>query len=237
MNSAVHASSPNSRPPCPVVLGIAGCSGSGKTTLALALARTLGANAPPAESSPAIHAAALHFPIDHYYRDLSHLPFEERMQQNFDNPAMIEVPLLAAQVSALARGLAIERPLYDFSAHARIPGRSETIGPASVVIVEGLFALHYAELQPLYHLRIYVDALDEFCFERRLRRDMIERGRTEDSVRRQWAATVQPAANQIIKPSAVNADLILNGADPIEGNVERLLGELRKRYLLAQETR
>jgi uridine kinase len=205
-------------PPRPIVIGIAGCSGSGKSTLALALARIAG---------------GLHFPIDHYYRDLSHLPFEERIRQNFDDPSMIEVQLLAAHVSALARGLTVERPLYDFSTHSRVPGRSETIGPASLVIVEGLFALHYAELQPLYNLRVFVEAPDALCLERRLSRDRLERGRTEDSVRIQWAATVQPAADAIIKHSALRADLTLNGTAPIEGNVVRLLGELRKRDLVA----
>jgi len=220
MSSAAHGSSSNV---LPIVLGIAGCSGSGKTTLALALARAL--NAP--------RLPAIHFPIDHYYRDLSHIPAEERRNQNFDDPAMIEVPLLAAHVSALARGLAIERPLYDFSKHTRIPGRSEAIGPASLVIVEGLFALHYAELQPLYHLCIFVEAPDALCFERRLRRDMTERGRSEESVCRQWAATVQPAADRIVKPSAICADLTLDGAAPIEENVECILTELRMRGLLA----
>jgi uridine kinase len=207
---------------CPVVLGIAGCSGSGKSTLAKALARIPG---------------ALHFPIDHYYRDLSHIPVEERRNQNFDDPAMIEVSLLAVHVSALARGLAIERPLYDFSTHSRVPGRSETIGPASLVIVEGLFALHYAELQPLYNLRVFVEAPDALCFERRLNRDMLERGRTEDSIRCQWAATVQSAADAIVKPSALCADLTLNGAVAIDGNVDRVLSELRGRGLLAQDSR
>jgi len=90
----------------PVVLGIAGCSGSGKTTLAAELARELGGT---------------HFPLDHYYRDLAHLPVAERYQQNFDDPELIERPLLAAHVAALARGEAIERPLYDFSTHTRVP--------------------------------------------------------------------------------------------------------------------
>jgi uridine kinase len=237
MNSVVHGFSSNSHFARPVVVGIAGCSGSGKSTLALALARVLGADNLPTDCSSATCPPAVHFPIDHYYRDLSHIPVEERRNQNFDDPAMIEVPLLAAHVSALARGLSIERPLYDFSRHARIPGRSETIGPASLVIVEGLFALHYAELQPLFHLRVFVEAPDEICFERRLSRDMIERGRTEVSVRRQWLATVQPAAERIVKPSATSADLTLDGAAPVELNVDRLFGELRGRGLMAMEAR
>ncbi len=233
MISTVLGCSQSSRP---VVLGIAGCSGSGKSTLARALALIFSADRPQADSSSEFRPPAIHFPIDHYYRDLSHFPPEDRRNQNFDDPAMIDVPLLASHVSALAHGLSIERPLYDFSTHTRIPGRSETIGPASLLIVEGLFALHYAELRPLVHLRVFVEAPDALCFERRLRRDMMERGRTEASVRRQWAATVLPAADEIVKPSALRADLTLDGASSVEHNVDRVLTELRKRGLLAQES-
>jgi hypothetical protein len=96
----------------PVVLAIAGCSGSGKTTLAAELARNLG---------------GIHFPLDNYYRDMAHLPLAERVRQNFDDPALIESSLLATHVAALARGEAIERPLYDFSTHTHIPSQTETI--------------------------------------------------------------------------------------------------------------
>jgi uridine kinase len=144
-----------------VVLGIAGCSGSGKTTLATELARTL---------------SGIHFPLDSYYRDLAHLPLSERVRQNFDDPALIEAPLLALHVSALARGEAIERPVYDFATYTRVLGRTETVRPAPFLIVEGLFTLVYPELLPLYHLRVYVDTPDDACFDRRLRRDVEERG-------------------------------------------------------------
>src|SRR5580658_5737094 len=93
----------------PVMLAVAGASGSGKTTLAAELARTLG---------------GLHFSLDTYYRDLSHLPVSERAQQNFDDPAMIEVPLLTAHLEALSRGETIERPLYSFAEYIRIPGQT-----------------------------------------------------------------------------------------------------------------
>ena len=117
----------------PVILGFAGCSGSGKTTLAIELAREL---------------SGLHFPLDHYYRDLSHLPPSQRPLQNFDDPAMIESPLLAAHIAALARGESIQRPLYDFSTHSRVPGRTETVSPGALVLVEGIFALAYPESCP-----------------------------------------------------------------------------------------
>ena len=112
----------------PVVVAIAGCSGSGKTTLAAELARTLG---------------GVPYPLDNYYRDLGHLPLAERAQQNLDDPAMIESPLLATHIAALARGEAVERPLYDFATYVRIEGRTETVQAGAFLVVEGIFALYY----------------------------------------------------------------------------------------------
>jgi uridine kinase len=202
----------------PIVLGIAGCSGSGKSTLAVELARSLNGT---------------HFPIDHYYRDLAHLPLAERNLQNFDDPALIETPLLVAHIASLARGHAIERPLYDFSTHTRVPGRTERIAPGAFLVVEGLFALHYADLLPLYHLRIYTETPDALCFERRLKRDTEQRGRTPESVRQQYEATVRPASIKFVRPSAAHANLTVDGADALDWKVERVVTELRNRGLLA----
>lgn len=216
---AVHAGRKGPRLPFPpVVLGIAGCSGSGKTTLAAELARTLG---------------GIHFHLDNYYRDLSHLPFEERIRQNFDDPAIIESPLLAAHVAALARGETIQRPLYDFSTHTRVPNRTEPVRAGAYLIVEGLFALYYPALIPLYHLRVYIDTPDPLCFERRLRRDVEERGRTPESVRRQYEATVRPSSMTFVRPSAAHADLSVDGSGALDWKVERVLTELRSHGLLA----
>jgi len=201
----------------PVVLGIAGASGSGKTTLAMELAREL---------------EGLHFPLDNYYRDLSHLPMEERARQNFDHPDLIESELLAADVAALAKGRQVERPRYDFSTYIRIAGETDTVRAGAFVLVEGLFALHYPALLPLYQLRVYVDTPDELCLERRLRRDMEERGRTAESVRRQYEQTVRPASEKYVRPSAVHADLNLDGATALDWKVEQVLSEMRRRGLL-----
>lgn len=201
----------------PVVVGIAGCSGSGKTTLAAALARTLG---------------GVHFSLDNYYRDLAHLPLAERARQNFDDPALIESPLLAAHVAALAAGHVIDRPLYDFSTYTRIPGQTEAVHPGAFLLVESLFALCYPELLPLYQMRIYIDTPDELCFERRLKRDIEQRGRTPESVRRQYEATVRPASIAFIRPSAVHADLVLDGTGALDWKIERVLSEMHTRGLL-----
>jgi uridine kinase len=207
---------PSAPHPSAIVLGIGGCSGSGKTTLAEALAHTLG---------------GIPFPLDNYYRDLSHVPPAERAATNFDDPATIESSLLAAHVSALARGEAIERPLYDFSQHIRIPERTETIAHAPFLIVEGIFALCYAELLPLYRLRIFVDTPDNTCFARRLERDISARGRTEESVRLQYENTVRPAATRWVRPSAGSADLVVDGTGNLDWSVERVVSELRRRSL------
>ncbi len=201
----------------PAVIGIAGASGSGKTTLAAELAREL---------------SGIYFPIDNYYRDLCHLPHAERAKQNFDDPAIIESPLLAAHVAALARGETIERPIYDFSSHTRVLDRTEKVRPGPFVLVEGLFALHYAELLPLYQLRVYIDTPDDVCFERRMRRDTLERGRTRESVRVQYETTVRPASITWVRPSAKNADLVIDGTAALDWKVEQVLSAMRKQGLL-----
>jgi len=202
----------------PLMVAVAGASGSGKTTLAAELARALG---------------GLHFSLDTYYRDLSHLPVEERALQNFDDPAMIEVPLLAAHIGGLARGHAIERPVYSFVEYIRIPGETETIHPGAVVVVEGLFAIYFPELRPFYQFTVYVDTTDDVCFERRLKRDVEERGREPGSVRRQYDATVRPCGLAFVRPLIDFADLVVDGTDPLDFKVELVMHTLKKRGLLS----
>ena len=201
----------------PLMLAVAGASGSGKTTLAAELARTLG---------------GLHFSLDTYYRDLSDLPVAERALQNFDDPSMIELPLLAAHLEALSRGETIERPLYSFAEYIRIPGQTETIRPEAVVIVEGLFTLYFPQLRPLYQFSVFIDTADDICFERRLKRDKEERGRSPESVRKQYDATVRPCGLAFVRPLIDFADLSVDGTDPLDFKVEQVMSTLRKRRLL-----
>jgi uridine kinase len=200
----------------PTVLGIAGCSGSGKTTLADELARTFG---------------GLRFQLDDYYLDLGHMPLAERVKKNFDDPAMIQISLLAAHIGALARGEAINRPIYDFTTYTRVENRTERVSPSPYLIVEGLFALYYRELLPFYHLRVYVDTPDTLCFERRLKRDTEQRGRIVESVRHQYESTVRPASLAFVQPSAANADFVVDGTGALDWKVERVIAEMRKRGL------
>ena len=201
----------------PTVVAVAGCSGSGKTTLANELARMLG---------------GLRFHLDDYYVDLSDIPLPERVKQNFDDPALIEIPLLAEHIAALARGESIDRPVYDFGTYTRVRGRTRRVDAGPFLIVEGIFALHYRELLPYYSLRIYVDTPDELCFERRVKRDVDERGRSPESVRYQYDLTVRPSSETYVRPSAARADLIVDGTGALDWKVERVITEMRQRGLL-----
>lgn len=203
--------------PKPLVIAIAGCSGSGKTTLARELATQLDATL---------------FAFDLYYRDLSHIPREQRDHTNFDHPDSLEHELLVEHVQFLAEGKSIRRPVYDFKTHSRVPNEFDPVSPTRVVIVEGILALHYPELRPLYNFSIYVDAPNEICLNRRIYRDMRERGRTEQSVRDQFEATARPMAELYVVPSQQHANMIVKGTEALDWSVESVLVELNRRELL-----
>lgn len=206
-------------PTRPVILGIAGCSGSGKTTLARELATQLN---------------AVIFPLDWYYRDLSHFPLDRRDKQNFDHPDSLESELFIEHIRGLRAGHPIQRPRYDFSLHTRVPGVFDLIVPTRVVIVEGILALHFPDLLPLYDFSIYVDAPHDVCLTRRIHRDMRERGRTEASVRAQFDATARPMADLYVLPSQSRATITVHGTESLDWSIEHVLRELNKRGLLSE---
>ena len=213
----MHSSEQLSHLNKPLVIGIAGCSGSGKTTLAHELTTQLDAT---------------FFPLDLYYRDLSQFPLDTRHKLNFDHPDSLESELIIEHVRGLAAGQPIDRPVYDFKTHSRVLGSFDTITPTSVVIVEGILALHYPELLPLYHFSIYVNAPNEVCLNRRIYRDMLERGRTEESVRAQFEATAKPMADLYVLPSAANATITVEGTDSLDWSVEQILQRLNRLRLI-----
>jgi uridine kinase len=185
------------------LIGIAGPSGAGKTELARALARLLDA--------PVLA-------LDCYYRDLADLSFEERAAFNFDSPEAIEQELLFEHLRRLVAGGAIDVPVYDFTAHRRTV-RTEPLGGSEFILFEGLWVLHWEEVRRLLGSSVYVDAPDEVCFERRMARDRIERGRSAESVLAQYTATVRPGARQYILPTRRWAGLVVSGTDPLEQTV------------------
>jgi uridine kinase len=192
------------------LIGIAGPSGSGKTLLARAVAARTGATV---------------LALDHYYRDLSHLPLAERERVNFDEPAALDWALAVEQVAALRRGLAIERPEYDFTTHTRraVTARVE---PGPAVVVDGIFALHSEAMRALFDLRVFVELEDAVCLERRLERDLRERDRTRESVLQQYAETVRPMAERWVLPTRAHADVVVRGDADLEESARAVLARL-----------
>lgn len=133
---------------------------------------------------------------------------EEREKNNYDHPKAFEHELLLEHLECLKRGESIEYPSYCYKTHTRLQ-QTQTLKPAPVIIVEGIMLLASPELSPLYDVKIYVDTSLDICLLRRIKRDISERGRTLDSVAKQWESTVKPMYHQFIAPSRFTADVIV----------------------------
>lgn len=185
----------------PLVIGIAGGTASGKTTVAHRFAAA---------------CQALLLSHDRYYVD-----FPEPRGANFDHPDSLDTPLLVAHLDALRAGRPAALPVYDFPTHRRL-AHTESVDPRPVIVVEGILVLADPALRARFDLRVFVDAPDDIRFIRRLRRDVRERGRTVESVIEQYLATVRPMHLTYVAPSRAAADLVLDGTDGVDGQVERL---------------
>ena len=201
MSNANRSSPAHPTGKSPVVIAIAGPSCSGKTELAHRLCAAL------KEHRPAL------FPFDGYYLDLAHLPMDEITRHNFDSPGSLDESLLKMHLRTLARGGSVERPCYDYATHRRTG--TQRLDPGELLIAEGLFALYWEDLLPLYAMRIYVDLDDAACLKRRQARDERERGASPEFTLWQWAAHVKPMADAHIRPTLCRADLVLDGAAPL----------------------
>jgi uridine kinase len=194
------------------LIGIAGPSGAGKSFLAKYV-------------KGALQAEVLE--LDRYYRDLSHLPLAERARMNFDAPEALEHELLIKQVAQLRNRETVQLPIYDFTTHTRTT-RKETLQPSEVIIVEGLFTLHWPGLRELLSTKVYVDLHDELCLARRTARDVRERGRTPQSVAEQYHVTVAPMARRYVRPTIAHADVVVVGTERIEDGVTRVVEHYRR---------
>ena len=168
----------------PIMVGISGGSGAGKSTLAHALSRALDGRAVVVEQ-------------DAYYRCRGHLPLEERSRVNFDHPDAVDLELLAEHLEELKQGRAVEKPFYDFATHSRLD-KTVPVKPAPVVIAEGLFLFVREDLRNLFDLRVFVDADADIRLARRLKRDVVERGRTVESVLEQYFESVRPMHEEFV---------------------------------------
>lgn len=207
----------NMNHPDPLVIGIAGGSGSGKTTVAQEILQRVG---------PERIAFLQH---DSYYKDLGGLPPAQRIEVNFDHPNSLETDLLIQHIASLRDGKSVEVPIYDFASHRRT-GKTFIVQPHRVIIVEGILIFTELTLREMFDVKIFVDTDADIRFIRRLERDITERGRTTESVIKQYQSTVRPMHLEFVEPSKRYADVIIpeggfNTAalDMVTARVEALL--------------
>jgi uridine kinase len=180
----------------PIVIGIAGGSGSGKTTLAELIIDRVGSD------------QIAYLPHDAYYKDLSKLPPNQRAAVNFDHPDSLDNELLIQHVERLKRYQPVDLPIYDFKTHTRTD-HTLKIDARPVIMVEGILIFAEPPLRKLLDVKIFVDTDSDIRFIRRLDRDIEERGRSVDSVVRQYLATVRPMHLEFVEPSKRYADMII----------------------------
>jgi uridine kinase len=184
----------------PHIIGVAGPSSSGKTELSRQLQQRL----------PGTSIVSL----DSYYRGMEEIPLEARKKVNFDHPDALDWELLHVHLQAMTAGQGFDEPVYSFAAYARSDA-VRRIEPSEFVVVEGLFVLYWPELRHMLDTKVYVETAADVCFARRLRRDVVERGRTEASVREQYERTVRPSAEWFVHPTKKYADLVVSGEEPL----------------------
>lgn len=180
----------------PIVIGVTGGSGSGKTSVSRAIFDHFSGH------------SILMLEQDFYYKDQSHLSFEERLKTNYDHPFAFDTDLLIKHVENLIDFKAIDKPVYDYAKHTR----SDQIihqEPKEVIIIEGILILDDPRLRELMDIKVYVDTDDDIRIIRRIKRDIEERGRTLDSVIEQYLNVVKPMHNQFVEPTKRYADIII----------------------------
>jgi uridine kinase len=199
------------------LIGIAGGTGSGKTTVAEKIVE-------------ALPGQALMVQQDAYYRDRAHLTPAERARINFDEPAAIDNELLAAQLRQLRAGRPVDAPLYDFATHTR---RRETrrLDPCAIVVVEGILLFAVEEVRELFDLRLFVDTPDDVRLLRRIRRDLVDRGRDIDTIAEQYLSSVRAMHELHVAPTKRHAHLIIPEGGENSQALEVIVG--RMLHLLA----
>ena len=194
------------------MIGVVGGSGAGKTTLVWSLADRLGAD-----------VSVLWF--DEYYHDLVHLTPDERALVNYDHPDSLDVDLLVSHLDGLLAGRPAEVPVYDFTTHTRT-GTTRRVEPRPVIVVDGILVLAFPVIRERLDVSVFVEAPAEVRLARRLDRDVRERGRTPESVRTQFAATVAPMHDAFVSPCRDLADLTLDGQGDLVANLGLIVDRL-----------
>ncbi len=203
----------------PYLIGISGGSCSGKTSLALGLARCLD------DLQPIV------VPLDSYYFDLEHIPEEERARYNFDHPGAIDFDMFENHLVRLLDGKEALIPVYDYESHTRAPkGEWIPVSPVEVservMIIEGLHVLYSTAVRELLDLKIFVDIGKAVSLNRRVERDVRERGRTPESVVQQFQRHVVPMYEEYVEPTKEFADLVVDGERPLEDSLGAVLARV-----------
>lgn len=200
-----------------IIIGVAGGSGSGKTTIAHNLIKAF-------KSEDAVLVEQ-----DAYYKEHNNLSLEERALVNFDHPNSIEFDLLKKHLTELKEGKSIKRPIYDFTTHSR---KEEfiTIEPSKIIIVEGILIFAIPEIRDMFDVKIFVDTDADEMLLRRIERDINERGRTFDCVKKQYLSTVKPMYLEFAEPSKRYADIIIPRGGENKIAINMVIAKL-KRYL------
>jgi uridine kinase len=197
-----------------LVIGICGGTGSGKTTIA---ERIISALSPE---------SVLVLQQDHYYKDFPHLSLEQRARENFDHPDSFDNPLLIDHVRQLREGHAIDRPVYDFAKYQRASS-TVRLNPHPAIILEGILVFENQTLRELMDIKIFVETDADLRFIRRLRRDIRERGRTLESVAKQYLETVRPMHMEFVEPSKRYADVIIPEGGHNEVGIDLVIQKIR----------
>ena len=191
------------------VVGIAGPSGSGKTTLAHQIAERL-------------PGGAVMFPLDAYYQDQRAVS-EDAI--NVDDPGAFDHHLIIEQLRQLVGGIPIQQPIYDYATHQRAPVR-RTVTPLPHVIIEGIYALYWPDVRKLLTTSVFLSLDHSECLERRIERDVRERGRSRTAVVYQYERTVRPMYDLHIHPTREHATLVLDARASSEQLAARVLRSL-----------
>jgi len=193
-----------------ILIGIAGASGSGKTVITNSIIESLGS-----DKTAIIQE-------DSYYKDLSDVPYEQRNNRNFDHPDAFDHDLLTEHLLQLLSGETVSCPVYDYKLHTRSK-ETKTAGPTNLTILEGILIFSDVQLRNLMDYRVFIDTPPDICFIRRLKRDTEDRGRTIESVIRQYTETVRPMYHEFIEPSKKYADIIISGEGNNPDSVDNLI--------------
>ena len=203
-----------------IIIGIAGGSGSGKTRLVKNILSELS------------DTKTISIEVDSYYKDLSHLSFEEREKNNFDHPNSIDFELLYYHLKKILNNKKIETPIYNYKEHIRDEINVKTIDKnVQIILLEGIFALYNQNIRDLMEIKIFVDTPNDIRILRRIKRDVNKRKRTIESIIEQYTKTVRPMFVKYVKPTKQYADLIIPYGGKNKISIDTIVTKIKKYYI------